>query len=350
MKVGIAGIGFMGWIHWLAYQRLEGVEVGAICTRDERKLAGDWTGVKGNFGPPGQQVDLTNVACYSQLDALLSDPSIDLIDICLPPNLHADVANRALSAGKHVLCEKPMALNTADCDAMVQAARDAGKQIAIGQVLPFFPEFAYLVKAHQEQRFGRLLGGVFKRVISDPSASWLPDFFNPETVGGPLIDLHVHDAHLIRYLFGMPKAVVSRGRRRGDMVEYCNTLFEFDDPRLVVSAASGVIAQQARAFTHGYEAHFEQATLHFELAFTGGEASSMPLTVMHDDGTHERPDLGGGDDITAFEAEITETLEAIRSGQPSTLLGGDLARDAIVLCYKQHESVLSGEAVAVESS
>ena len=90
INVGIAGIGFMGWIHYLAYQRVRGVKLAAVCTRDAKKLAGDWRGIKGNFGPPGEQVDLSGAAKYAELDALLADPKIDLVDICLPPDLHCD--------------------------------------------------------------------------------------------------------------------------------------------------------------------------------------------------------------------------------------------------------------------
>ena len=85
LKVGIAGLGFMGWIHWLAYQQTAGIEVVAICTPEPRRLAGDWTDIKGNFGPPGENVDLSNIATYEELDQLLADDTIDIVDICLPP-------------------------------------------------------------------------------------------------------------------------------------------------------------------------------------------------------------------------------------------------------------------------
>ena len=68
-----------------------------------------------------------------------------------------------------------------------------------------------------------------------------------------MLDLHVHDAHFIRLLFGMPVSVTSQGRMRGEVVEYFNTQFSFADPALMASATSGVIYQQGRSFTHGYE-------------------------------------------------------------------------------------------------
>ena len=68
IKVGLVGVGFMGWIHYLAYQQVRGVKLRAICTRSKRKLAGDWRGIQGNFGPPGERVDVSGWQTYSQID------------------------------------------------------------------------------------------------------------------------------------------------------------------------------------------------------------------------------------------------------------------------------------------
>ena len=92
VSVGIVGLGFMGMIHYLAYQRLKGVKVRAICEQDPVRRGGDWRTIKGNFGPPGEQMDLTGVAQYAELDAMLADGSLDLIDICLPTAQHAPAA------------------------------------------------------------------------------------------------------------------------------------------------------------------------------------------------------------------------------------------------------------------
>jgi predicted dehydrogenase len=346
IRAGIAGIGFMGWIHWLAYQRSGQATAAAICSRDPKKRSGDWTGIQGNFGPPGEQVDLGNVACYETLDELLADDTINLIDICLPPHLHRDAACRALAAGKHVFCEKPLALTAADCDAIVQSAEDAGKLLLVGHVLPWFAEYATAIDLINSGQYGAALGGTFKRVISDPQ--WIPDFFNPATVGGPLVDLHVHDAHLIRYLFGMPRRVHSVGRLRGQVVEYCNTLMEFDDPRIVVAATSGVVGQQGRPFTHGFEIHLEQATLIYEQAVVGGEGRLlMPLTILGPDGQATPVELPESDEISPFVNEIDAAARGVAANRPSELLGGDLARDAIVLCHKQSESAQRGAVVEV---
>jgi predicted dehydrogenase len=347
IRVGIVGVGFMGWIHWRAYQKAKGVKVGAICTRDDKKLSGDWTDIRGNFGPPGDHVDLNGVGAYANLSELLADDAIDLVDICLPPHLHLDATLSALKAGKHVFVEKPMALTAADCDRMVAAARKADRQLFVGHVLPLLPEYAKARQIIQSGKYGRAIGGHFKRVISDPL--WIKDFYDPNKAGGPLIDLHVHDAHFIRLIFGMPTAVNSQGRMRGEVVEHCNTQFSFEDRSLVVSATSGVINQQGRPFTHGFEIQLEKATLFFDFAvIADGKNQHAPLTLLDHRGKVEYPALPSGDPmLAAFESEVKEVVQSVRSGKPSALLGAELARDAIVLCHKQTKSVQSGKSVKV---
>ncbi len=346
INVGIVGIGFMGMIHYLSYGKVRGAKVTALCELDKKRLAGDWRTIKGNFGPAGTRMDLSGIGRYERLDDLLADPKIDLVDICLPPSLHAEAAVKAFKAGKHVFCEKPMALTTADARRMVRASEQAGKMLMIGHVLPLFPEYAFAYKTVAGDKYGRLLGGQFKRVISDPL--WLPDFYDPAKIGGPMLDLHVHDAHFIRLLFGMPTAVDSRGRMRGEVVEYFHTQFSFDDPTLVVTAASGVINQQGRPFTHAFEIQLERATLLFDFAVIddAGELL-MPCTVLTDKGKVIRPEIGSGDPVDAFELEIKEVVKSIRTGKPCPILSADLARDAVVLCHKQTASVRRGRPVKV---
>ena len=217
IRVGIAGLGFMGMIHYLAYQRLKGVKVAAMCETQRERLAGDWRSIKGNFGPPGTMMDLGGIDKYTAIDEMLASPKVDMIDVCLPPSAHAPVAIAALNAGKHVFCEKPIALKAADAGRMVKTAKAARRQLMIGHVLPFFPEYAYAYKAVASRRYGPLLGGHFKRIISEPQ--WLAGYYDPARIGGPMLDLNVHDAHFIRLLCGMPKAVFALGRMRGEVAE-----------------------------------------------------------------------------------------------------------------------------------
>lgn len=339
LRVGITGIGFMGMIHYLAYQKVPGVQVVAFCEKIPERLAGDWTKIKGNFGPAGTMVDMSPYATYSELEDLIADPNVDMVDICLPPNQHAAATIAALKGGKDVFCEKPISLNASEGEAMVQTAMESGKLLNIGHVLPFFPAYWYVLEAQRSGRFGKLLGGNFNRVISDPQ--WLPRYYEMDVVGGALLDLHIHDAHFIRCLFGMPRAVQSVGRCRGEAPEYFNTQFLFDNPEWVVTATSGVIRQQSRPFTAGFEIHFEKATLLTD-CFMG-----MPLTILHEDGSIEKPALPDDGDIGPFIAELTEATQAIVENRKSSFLSGDLASDALRLCLKENESIHSGKRVEI---
>ena len=124
--IGIVGVGFMGMIHYLAARALSRGRVVALCSRDPRKLAGDWTSIQGNFGPRGTRMDLSGQARYGDFAALLADPNVDLVDLCVPNDEHAPLAIRALEAGKHVLVEKPIALTTADAPSRSSAPKPTG--------------------------------------------------------------------------------------------------------------------------------------------------------------------------------------------------------------------------------
>ncbi|HUY34363.1 MAG TPA: Gfo/Idh/MocA family oxidoreductase [Pirellulales bacterium] len=343
IRVGIVGIGFMGMIHYLAYQKARGAKVAAIATRDGKRLAGDWRGIQGNFGPPGTLMDLGPIGRHPRWQDLLADPKIDLVDICLPPSLHEEVAVAALAAGKHVLCEKPIALSMAEGKKMVQTAKRAGRQLLVGHVLPFFAEYAHARRLIAGGKYGKLLGGHFKRIISDPL--WLKDFYDPRAVGGPVVDLHIHDAHFIRLICGMPRAVYSTGRTRGGVVEFIHSQFLFNDRDLIVTAAGGVIQQQGRGFTHAFEIYLERATLLYDFAVLGGvPTASVPLTVLTPDGKAVRPKLA---EIDAFAAELTEAARSVRGGRPSEILSGELALDALALCHRETESVRQGRLVKI---
>ncbi len=239
LRVGLIGIGFMGWIHYLAYQRSSAAKLAAIATRDAKKKAGDWTSIKGNFGPPGAVVDLSSVEKFDDWRDMIQSPNIDAVDICLPPAMHAEVSLAALEAGKHVLCEKPIALNAADARAMTEAAKANQRVLNIAHVLPFMGAFKYALELCKSGQFGNVRSVVLKRIISDPT--WIPDFYNPKTVGGPMVDLHIHDAHFIQLLCGKPKSVTAGGWTRGDVVEYAQMLYRFEQSGVVASASSAYV-------------------------------------------------------------------------------------------------------------
>ena len=335
--IGIVGVGFMGMIHYLAARKLDGARAVALCSRDPKKRAGDWTDIRGNFGPPGEPMDLAGVATYAGFEELLADPNVDLVDLCVPNDRHADLAARALAAGKHVLVEKPIALTLGDADAMLAAARSSGKLLMVAHVLPFFPEFAYAREAVASGRYGALKAAHLSRVIARPD--WSAGIADADRSGGPAIDLHIHDAHYVGLLCGAPKAVQSRGVEEGGAVVYLMTQYLFDGPGPVVSAVSGALSQPGRPFAHGFELYLERATLTFSQA--------DPLSVALADGSVERPALGSGDPIDSFARELAVAVEAAATGRPAAALDAALARQALATCLAEVEGVKSGRIVAV---
>jgi predicted dehydrogenase len=330
----------MGMIHYLAARRLRGARVTALCSRDRTKLAGDWRGIRGNFGPPGTRMDLGNIRRYERYDDLLADPGVDLVDLTTPTDRHADMALAALKAGKHVLVEKAMALEPKDADAMVKAAGRAGRLLMVAHVLPFFPEFAFAAAAVRGGEYGRLLGAHFQRVIAKPD--WSAAIGDAARTGGPAVDLHVHDTHFIGLIAGVPGKVFSSGLANPDgPVDYLTTQYLYGDGGPVVSCSSGAVAMKGRPFLHGFEIYLEKATLAYD---SGG----TPLTVFTPDGKSRSPKLKGGDDpVGAFAAELQAAVDGVAAGEEPDLLSGRLARDALVLCHKECQSVRTGKAVAV---
>jgi predicted dehydrogenase len=338
IRIGLVGVGFMGWIHYLAYRQLKGAELAAVCSRDKAKLSGDWRSIRGNFGPPGEQVDLSAIKKYERLEDLVADPNIDLIDICNPTHLHPDTAIAALKAGKHVLVEKAIALTPEQADAMVAAAKASGKLLMVAHVLPFFPEFKYAAEVIRDGRFGKLLAGHFKRVISRPD--WSADIGDAAKTGGPAVDLHVHDTHFIGLACGVPKAISSTGVVENGVVQHLTTSYDYGPTGPSVTCTSGALAMSGRPFVHGYELYFEKATLVYM-------AGTCPLTLITSGKSEAVALSGGGDPISAFADEIQTAVDGVVSGRMPDLLSGTLARDALVMCHKECESVIARKPVAM---
>jgi predicted dehydrogenase len=332
VKVGLVGVGFMGWIHQFAYRRSTKATLSAFASRDPKKRTGDWRGIQGNFGPPGEQIDLTGIEAYESLDDMVRSSSIDVIDICLPPHLHTEAALTAIEHGKDVFIEKPLALHANDCNRIMAAAKANGRLVMVAQVLPYMGAFAYATEIVLGGTYGKPIGGYFKRVISNPT--WIPDFFEPDRVGGPLVDLHVHDLHWIQLLFGRPTSVQAVGRMRGKTAEYVHVLYRFADPDVCVSSSSGVIDAPGRPFTHGFELHLEKALLQHEFAAFSDAGETMPLKIATQDGQVLRPVLPAGDEVDAFRAEIDDMADSVKARQVAPKLDGQLACQAVELALQ----------------
>ena len=131
LRVGIIGIGGMGQLHFDRYRRLETegypIKLVSICDIDEAKLRGtDAVGDVGATVKPGQH-DLSSYSLYTDMDDMLKNEQLDFVDIALPTYLHAEASIKAMEAGFHVLCEKPMALDSRQCLEMIAASQRTGR-------------------------------------------------------------------------------------------------------------------------------------------------------------------------------------------------------------------------------
>src|SRR5271156_2172658 len=169
MRLAVAGLGFMGSTHIRALQSIPDAELVAVCSSDEKKLAGDLSAVQGNLGGPGERSDFSGVAKYRDVRQMLEDPSLDAVDLCLPTHLHAPVAMLALEAGKHVLVEKPMALDTESARQMIRASEKHKRVLMVAQVLRFFPMYQVLKKTLARDSMGLMRSAIFRRRCAAPA-------------------------------------------------------------------------------------------------------------------------------------------------------------------------------------
>jgi predicted dehydrogenase len=279
LRIAVAGLGFMGVTHLRGWQKVTGACVAALYNASGRRLDGDFSDVSGNLGEEDAlRLDMTQIKAYRDYAALLADPEIDVIDICTPTHTHHDLALAALQAGKHVLCEKPLARTAADALEMEQAAQKAGRQLMAAMCLRFWPEWHWLKEAVASQRYGRVLSARFTRIAEAPS--WGQEFFmNSALSGGALLDLHVHDADFIRYVFGQPRQVHARGYTKvSGGIDHVMVHYDYDANKGPWVQAEGSWAMSPGfGFRMAYTVNFEQATADYD-----SSRSSEALLLSHE--------------------------------------------------------------------
>jgi len=144
---------------------------------------------------------------YDQFDQLKNDPSIELVYIVLPHHLHAEYTIKALEAGKHVICEKPMAATVKEAEQMMDAARKTGKTISIGYRLHFDPYHQEMIRIVKEQVFGNLTGIDCSFSFVPPKAAWR--LSKEKSGGGPLVDVGIYCIQAVCYLTGHEPVAVT---------------------------------------------------------------------------------------------------------------------------------------------
>ncbi len=193
IKVGVIGVGSISHSHIAGYLANPNVELYAFCDINEEQLQvmGKTYGVE---------------RLFTKAEDMLALPEIDAVSVCTWNAAHAPCTIAALNAGKHVLCEKPMAMSVEEGRAMQEAAEKNGKLLMIGFVRRYGNDCKILKDFIDNDHFGDLYytKATYLRRNGNPGG-WFGDL--RYSGGGPLIDLGVHVIDLVRYLLGNPKPV-----------------------------------------------------------------------------------------------------------------------------------------------
>ena len=183
MRVGIVGPGYIGARHIEAWRHLGVTLHGYARTRSRRA----------EVAPAYPEV-----TWHESLDALLA--AVEVVDVCTPTDTHAEVVLLAAAAGKHVVCEKPLARDLAEADAMIAACADAGVQLHVAHVGRYAGGYAEARQAVLEGEVGDLRA--LKLYRGGAAPGWAEWFADPDRSGGVLLDLGIHDIDFARWVAG----------------------------------------------------------------------------------------------------------------------------------------------------
>ncbi len=195
---------------------------------------------------------------YTDWREMLAKEKVDMVDICLPTFLHAEIACEVLKLGYNVLCEKPMSLSYELSEKMVAAAKASGKKLMIGLCLRFSNTHNYVKKVIEDKTFGDVKGAYFQRLSGPPIWSWENWYMNFERSHGCILDMHIHDVDMVRYLFGEPKSVscVTGDVYSGKDIVHSRVMYEGFS-----AMAIGDWSLEGTQFNSDFRVQFEKATV-----------------------------------------------------------------------------------------
>jgi UDP-N-acetylglucosamine 3-dehydrogenase len=339
VKIGIVGLGFMGKMHAQAYSLLPDAKVSAVADSDSQRRR-----------DMSVQYEAEE---YGAVERMLAHADVDVVDVCLPTNLHRRVVQKAAAAGKHVFCEKPIALTLRDADAMIAACQEAGVKFMVGHVLRFWPEYTVIKDMVDARRLGAIHSITASRLSPPPDWGWKDWFSQPKLSGGAVVDLHIHDLDMIAWLIGAPQAVFAGGLKNeeGALQSVWTTGTGHGDG--AVSFAQGSLAMpRSFPFTMTLIVSGERGTIEFNSRL------NPPLTFYRVDGEPEHPpvpDLTGGaqsaeavgniQELGGYFAEIKYFVDCIERDRWPQVVTPEDARLALALCLAARASAEKGRPI-----
>ena len=344
VKVGIVGLGFMGSTHFGIHRQLGTSEITAVADVDEQKRSGDWSRIVGNIGggDNSKPVNLEGIKTYSDALDLITDPEVEMVDICVPTYLHEKYVLAALEAGKHVLCEKPVGRTFKEAKRITEAAEKSSSFFSTGLCVRYWPEYRHAYELYRSGKLGKMISATFKRVSpSIDGNAWENWFMKSELSGGALLDLHLHDTDLVRYFFGRPEAVTSfgmKGFRSDNGIDHVFTRYDFGDDSLVV-AEGGWESAKTTPFEMSFQIVCEKGTVRL---------SESGYKIMWEDGLIEEPKPGSGQLPTGWHVEIDYFLSSILEGKkPDRYLTTEEIRDSMAIIEAEERSIAENRRVTV---
>ncbi|MEF2072196.1 Gfo/Idh/MocA family oxidoreductase [Consotaella aegiceratis] len=281
---------------------------------------------------------LPGVRTYDGLGPLLDHQRLDAVWLVTPTSLHADQTIDVLKAGKHVFCEKPLALTVEDCDRVIAVAKACPQQLAmVGFMRRFDPAYAEAKRQLADGRLGTLFHiGCVSQDPVDPDGFFVK--FAP-TSGGIFLDCCIHDIDLVRWMLDGTEAVDLTATGSHIMYPALAECDDVDNGFATVTFAGGIVAtfHVSRTSHHGYEATMNLVGTRASLLVGAGQTRRS--LIARQDG---RTAIDGQADFfarfnDAFLLEAHAFVEAVRSGGPSPL-GLEDAREATRLGCRLREA------------
>jgi predicted dehydrogenase len=332
VNVAVVGLGFMGVTHLRAYLALPSARIAAVCDAVRLPVGGVLQGVAGNIKKSGD-IDLgPRVKVFRKLEEVLADPEVDLVDLCTPTPLHAEQAVAALKAGKHVLCEKPLARTSAAAREIVNVAESSPGFFMPAMCMRFWPGWSWLKQSVEKGAYGKLLAARFRRVSERPGWSGQGTYAGGMDLGGALFDLHIHDSDFAQFLCGRPDAVFSTGvMDAAGSIDHVVTQYIYPGGPAVYAEGSWL---QTKGFDMAFTVHCERATLDFSFA-RGADALQISEPGQDTRSIHfDEPD--------GYGAEIRYFVECVANRRRPAMVTARDGLTALEICEAEEKSIRTG--------
>ena len=335
VNVAVVGLGLMGVTHLRAYLQNKSARVVAVCDAVRLPVKGVLAGVAGNIKKTADIRLGKQVKVFRQLEEVLAEPELELVDLCTPTPLHREQSMAALRAGKHVLCEKPLARTSADASKILKVAESARGFLMPAMCMRFWPGWSWLKQVVEKRTYGKVLAARFLRLSEMPGWSKQGTYTGATDLGGALFDLHIHDTDFVQFLFGVPSSVFSTGvTETNGSINHVTTQYNYANGPTVYAEGSWLLA---KGFHMAYTLHCERATLDYDLS-RGVEA----LQVTETGKSARVINLDRGD---GYGLEIDYMLQCVLSGRPPAVVTASDAVRTLEICEAEEKSVRSGKLV-----